>query len=332
MHGFQPRSSLLRDRQGLSTLEYSVLFIMLCVGALVVWTKLSGSLRCNLEMAQAQFASRLSGEPVDPLQLACGSNPSVPSGATWPGTGSGSAPSASAATDTTRVEGPVARAPGASTSTSAANAKWVKDILKVMCPQDKAFLQQLHSRGVQITAYDQIYFEDPYYDGTKWTTRRFDAGGTTKGNKINMIRTGDPAEDASIIYHEGVHTGQVSGGAWRDREYEAYIKEDAWRLARGLPASHKKFRKKDASGKEVTDPAAIRAFVDKEYPGVTAKGSGPTPDEIISRTPAGDTRLRRADGSTYTRKPQAGDSYPAASSVTVPKGGIPIDMASLQCP
>lgn len=332
MHGTRPGSSLLRDRQGLSTLEYSVLFIMLCAGTLVVWTKLSGSFRCNLERAQAQFVSRLSGEPVDPLQVACGSSASGPAGLSWPGTGAGSAPQGSAASGTARVEGPTARAPGGSSSTGTATGKWVQDILKVMCPQDKAFLQQLRARGVQITAYDRIYFDDPYYDGTQWTTKRFEAGGTTNGNKINMIRTGDPAEDASIIYHEGVHTGQPSSLAWRDQEYEAYIKEDAWRLSRGMPASHPKFRKKDASGKEVTDAAAIRRFVDKKYPGVSAKGSGPAPDQIVDRKPNGDTELMRADGTTYTRKPQKGDSYAAASSVTVPKGGIPIDMASLQCP
>jgi hypothetical protein len=205
---------------------------------------------------------------------------------------------------------------------------WIRSILAIMCPQDKAFLQDLKARGVTITTYDRIYFEDPYYDGTKWTTKHFEAGGTTSGTDINMLTSSSPEEDAATIFHEGTHTGQPSGMAWRDKEYDAYTKEDGWRISHGLPPHDPSFR--DPSGK--TNQAKIREFVDKEYPGVTAKpSSGGPPEQVVGKTPSGAALVRRADGSTYTRNPKRGDSFSGPEN-TVPPGGRKIDMNQLQCP
>jgi hypothetical protein len=230
---------------------------------------------------------------------------------------------------------PVAE-PRQSTSGAPAPAKkldpWVRDVLKIMCPKDRAFLDDLRARGVKITAYDRIYFDDPYYNGAKWTTKRFEAGGTTSGTDINLIRSSSATQNAATIYHEGVHTAQPDTLPWRDKEYDAYVSEDRWRISHGLPPHDPAFRSKDALGNPVTDEKAIRAFVDKEYPGVTsAASSGAAPDQIIGRTPDGKTIAQRADGTTYTRAPVRGDSY-AGPEVTVPKGGVPVDMAQLKCP
>jgi hypothetical protein len=201
-----------------------------------------------------------------------------------------------------------------------------------MCPKDKAFLADLKNRGVSITAYDRIYFDDPYFDGKRWTTRHFEAGGTTLGKDINMLRGGSGAQNAATIFHEGVHTGQPSGMAWRDREYDAYAKEDQWRISHGLPPHQPNFRTKDAAGNEITNSAAIKAFVDQKYPGVTSKpSSGGASEEVIGRTTGGKTVVRRANGTTYERAPRRGDSFPGPEN-TVPAGGIPIDMNKLQCP
>jgi hypothetical protein len=222
---------------------------------------------------------------------------------------------------------------GAAASPASAAAKFTKDVLKVMCPKDKAFLQDLKNRGVTITVFDRIYFDDPYFDGTKWTTLPFEAGGMTDGTDISMIRGRSAQENAAIVYHEGVHTGQPSSMAWRDKEYDAYAKEDQWSISHGLPPHDPSFRTTDKSGKQVTNDAAIRQYVDKSYPGVTAKSpTGGPPEQILGVSASGNTILMRSDGTKYERPPQKGDSYPAAAPTTVPPGGIAIDISKLQCP
>jgi len=197
-----------------------------------------------------------------------------------------------------------------------------------MCPQDKAFLQDLKARGVTITAFDRIYFEDPYYDGKAWTTKTFEAGGTTNGNEINIIQSPSGANNASTLFHEGTHTAQPNNVPWREQEYDAYVKEDQWRISHGLPPHHPDFR--TPAGK--TNDKAIRAFVDKEYPGVTVKSAGKPPESIKGKDETtGNTIVRRADGTTYTRKPKKGDSFPGDSKEE-PPGGRKIDMNQLQCP
>jgi hypothetical protein len=209
---------------------------------------------------------------------------------------------------------------------------WVGDMLKIMCPKDRAFLDTLRARGVTITAYRRIYFEDPYYDGATWTTKHFEAGGTTAGTDINMILSSTPENNAATIYHEGIHTGQPARMKWRDKEYQAYVEEDRWRIGHGLPPHEPSFRGKDISGKPVTDEAAIRRFVDKKYPGVTATpSSGAAPEQVIGRTKSGKTIVQRSDGSTYTRRPKKGDSY-AGPEITEPPGGMPVNMSELACP
>jgi hypothetical protein len=200
-----------------------------------------------------------------------------------------------------------------------------------MCPKDKAFLDELRARNVTVTAYDRIYFEDPYYDGSKWTTRHFEAGGTTSGTQINMIKNSDPVENAATIYHEGVHTGQPASLPWRDKEYQAYVAEDKWRISHGFPSHDPSFRTTDASGRPVTDEAAVRDFVNREYPGVTSTpSSGSAPEQVIGRTSSGDTIVQRGDGSTYTRPPKMGDSY-AGPEVTEPPGGRKVETCQLKC-
>lgn len=216
--------------------------------------------------------------------------------------------------------------------------KWLADMLKVMCPKDAAHLEAMRKKGVTLTAYDRIYFDDPYYDGKKWTTKRFEAGGTTSGKDINLVLTKDPNANAATLYHEGVHTLQPPGMAWRDQEYEAYTKGEQWAIDHGMSESHKGFRTVDASGKPVPDVAAIKKFVDTKYPGVTAapspapKGAPPPPpDQVIGRTPSGNTILQRPDGTTYNRPPQIGDSY-AGPEVTEPPGGRKALTCQLKCP
>lgn len=346
--GRRPKHGLVRDQRGLSTLEYASLFAILCCGMLLVWGKLGSDFACQLRVAQAEFAAKLSGAP-SPLPVDCSSQSAAASGAglparpgAWPAYPGALPPSAAGSNlpgsqpgSPSRVEDPAARAPSKPGQTPAKPpiGQWTQDILKVMCPADKAFLQQLKASGVKIKVYDDIYFDDPYFDGHKWTTKRFPAGGTTQGKSVELKRTGNPATDASTIYHEGVHTQQPRGMQPRDAEYEAYTREDAWRLARNLPPRIPGFRTTNAAGQVVTDPAAVRKFVDTKYPGVTvASPTGGAPDRIIGRKPNGDTVLERANGTQYSRPARAGDTYESNTSVTKPPNGYALDMAKLQCP
>jgi hypothetical protein len=198
-------------------------------------------------------------------------------------------------------------------------------------PAEQAFLDDLIARGVTVTAFDRIYFEDPYYDGTKWTTKHFEAGGTTGRTDVNIIRGSNAADNASTIFHEGVHTGQPGSMAWRDKEYDAYAKEDKWRMDHGLPPHDPSFRTTDVTGKVVTDVAALKAFVDKEYPGVSVVGPGGAVEQVVGKDAAGDSIVKRADGSRYTRPPKAGDSFPGPE-ITEPPGGLPVDLKKLKGP
>lgn len=208
---------------------------------------------------------------------------------------------------------------------------WLAAVLAIMCPADRDFLTALRNRGVTVTAFDRIYFDDPYYDGANWITRRFEAGGSTLGTHINMIRDPVAATNAATIYHEGVHTGQPAAMAWRDKEYEAYTLEEAWRETHGVPSHQADFRNVDALGHASPNVAAIRAFVDTNYPGVAVAGAGGAPEQVIDRTAGGNTILQRADGTTYNRPPVLGDAYPGPE-VTQPPGGAPVLTCQLNCP
>jgi len=229
--------------------------------------------------------------------------------------------------------GPLAATPASGTTTLCSlSDPRLCDMLAFMCPQDRAFLDDLRARGVTVTTFDRLYFEDPYYDGTQWTTRHFEAGGTTSGTDINMLMGTDAGENAATLYHEGIHTGQPSTMRWRDKEYQAYIAEDQWRISHGLPPSDPSFRTHDSTGRPVTDTAAIGRFVDREYPGVTSTAaSGGPPEQVIGRTSSGDTIVQRNDGTIYTRPPRAGDSY-AGPQISEPPGGRPIPTDQLRCP
>lgn len=221
--------------------------------------------------------------------------------------------------------------------------KWLADALAVMCPKDKAFLDDLRARGVTITAFDRIFWDDPFYDGTKWTTKRFEGGGSTTGTHMNIVikdtdskgvQTDIPPDDvAATIYHEGIHTGQPSSMSWSEKEYEAYTKGEQWAIDHGKPESRPGFRTKDASGKPIPNKKAIRDFVDKEYPIATDKPSKPgtPPDRVIGKTSKGDTIMQRADGSTYNRPPKKGDTF-AGPQVEEPPGGRPAETCQLKCP
>jgi hypothetical protein len=209
---------------------------------------------------------------------------------------------------------------------------WFKNILDKLCPDDKALLDNLRKKGVQVSGYDRITMDAPYYDGTQWTTRRMNAAGMHYGNNIDLITTRPPAEMASTLYHEGIHAGQPDTMTLNEKEYEAFTKTEAWRIQKGLPP--KMQRTTDSDGNTVPDTAAIRKYVDEKYPNkYVPSATGGAPDQVVGRDPAtGQTILERADGTQYQRAPEKGDTYQVEPTWEPPQPGRKVQNCQLKCP
>jgi len=200
-----------------------------------------------------------------------------------------------------------------------------------MCPKDAASLRNLKNANVIITVYSQIDFADEVFDGKNWVPAPFAAGGSAyekpRGQKrIDAVLTSSAEDNAATLYHEAVHTQQPSSMKHPQTEIDAYTQEEQWRIDRGLSSGG--HRKKDASGKDVVDPAAIQRTVGT-YPGMVAAPGGGK-ERIIAKQPNGKVLIERPDGTTYERRPKRNESAPGPQ-VSQPPGGSRVDMNSLQC-
>jgi hypothetical protein len=182
----------------------------------------------------------------------------------------------------------------------------VAEVLKILCPKDKNVVDDLAHTDVEIA--DEIYYDDPYYDGTQWITRRFDGAGSWDSgtSKLRVLTSGSAQSAAYTIYHELIHKNQSPGMSWQEKEIDAYYQTEQWAIMRGLPGDPD-FRNSGDSGTRLPDRAAIADFVKREYP-LPTNSMGPIP---VGHTNSGDTIL--SDGTT--RAPQIGDSYAGAEQV-----------------
>ena len=148
-----------------------------------------------------------------------------------------------------------------------APAAWdVACVLKIMCPKDKAIVDQLAK--TKIVVVDDNFYDDPFFNGKKWTTKRFPAGGGWNGTEL-VVRSDTTCEGAAdTLFHELWHKNQPPGMGWPEpSEDDAYFNTEQWLIDRGLPGEPA-FRKKDpVTGKTVPDKKAIRDFVQSTYPG-----------------------------------------------------------------
>jgi hypothetical protein len=65
---------------------------------------------------------------------------------------------------------------------------------------------------------------------------------------------------------------------------------------------------------------------------VTSKPThGAAPEQVVGSDLSEQTIIKRADKTTYKRKPKKGDSF-SGSSTTVPPEGLDIDVNKVQCP
>ena len=234
-------------------------------------------------------------------------------------------------------------APGRRLAAEGAQERWeIKDVLAKLCPDDKAVVDKLATQDV--TLADALYFEDPYYDGAQWTTKRFDAGGILDGEGgITLVTDVSPETAATTLYHEMWHAGQPKDMSWMDAEIDAYTRTEAWTIAKGFAGQDgDALRVLDAAGKAVPSKDAIVAKVKEAYPiaieppkvataavgalpGAAATTGPLAPVTVVGRNAKGLTLL--SDGTA--RAPVKGDTY-AGPEIKVGERKVPRDV--WKCP
>ena len=93
--------------------------------------------------------------------------------------------------------------------------KWTVDcVRKIMCKSNPSVVAQLGKTTV--TTADSIHDDDPYFDGSKWVTKRFGAGGSADpSSKKIMVLSGTSCETAATtFYHDIWHQNQPTGMGW----------------------------------------------------------------------------------------------------------------------
>jgi hypothetical protein len=215
-------------------------------------------------------------------------------------------------------------------------ARWdVAGVRKILCKKDQAIVKQLAKSKVETA--DEVWFDDPYFDGKTWTTKRFDAGGSADpGTKSIMVLGDQSSEDAAItFYHEVWHQNQPAGMGWPEpAEDDAYYNTELWTIERGLPSQGKGLRMKDpVTGKIVPNKKAIRKMVQKQYPSPPPPVAGvKQPIPIGQRNTAAGPETEVQDpvtGATSWRPSKKGDTYAGPQKL---KGYNKIDPADWSCP
>jgi hypothetical protein len=192
---------------------------------------------------------------------------------------------------------------------------WTVDaVRKILCKSDPQVVADL-SR-TKVTTADSIHYDDPYFDGKSWTTKRFEAGGSANpATKEIMVLSGTSAETAATtFYHEVWHQNQPKGMGWPEpAEDDAYLHTEQWTIDQGLPGQQgDDLRMTDpATGKQVPDPAAIRKLVQNDYPSPPAAVAGVAQPVPVSSDPVKNlTQVRDPNTGALSWRPSVkGDTY-----------------------
>ena len=114
---------------------------------------------------------------------------------------------------------------------------------------------------------------------------------------------------AETLYHEVLHAEQpTTHSTTREKEGYAYRIGEEFSIAMGL-GGRPDLRSTDTQGREFADPAKVDASLapsgSASYPGVPTGGGT---DQIIGKAATnGHVRVRRSDGSIYTRAANVGE-------------------------
>lgn len=148
-------------------------------------------------------------------------------------------------------------------------------VLKILCKKDKAVVDAARTTQ-KLYKIKRVFFEDPLFDGKKWTTKHFEAAGTAGSGQILFVSDTTCESAATTLYHEVWHTKQPAGMGWPHlEEDDAYYNTELWTIANGYPSQgDPPLRTKDAKGNVVPDKAAIKSTVDAAYPVQTTAPPG----------------------------------------------------------
>src|SRR5262245_44706574 len=191
----------------------------------------------------------------------------------------------------------------------------VKCILDIFCKgdsQDREVVKKMPKLTIHRREKKQVHYKK--FKGGTWVDDGFTSGGSALGTKVWVNQDTNCCDAAATFFHEVTHTDQPDTMAGSQREYDAYIKTEQWRIKKGLPPHNPTFRKKVKDPKdpsktiEVPDADAIKAKVDKTYAynPPTPIGGGTPPPSVLGLTPDG-TEVELSDGTT--RPPQEGDAF-----------------------
>lgn len=191
----------------------------------------------------------------------------------------------------------------------------VKCILNIFCngdSEDREVVKKLPKLTVHKRQAKQVHYKK--YIGGKWVDDGFTSAGSANGTTVWVNEDSGCHETASTLYHEVTHTDQPMSMPSSQKEYDAYIKEEQWRIKKGYPPGGPNFRKKIKDTKnpskmiEVPNKESIKADVDETYAynPPTPVGGGIPPPSVLGLTPDG-KNVRLSNGAT--RPPKEGDAY-----------------------
>jgi hypothetical protein len=323
---------LIGDDRGLSTIEYVIVLVLITAIAVGVWKVFGESVQCALVRATPMFEGDVpagagrclaidEGPATGAMKQSRRALDSSGGSSSSFGCNSSPSPSPSPTPAPTPTPAPAPKPPQTTAE------KFVAGVHALMCPKDANVLLDLKNAGTSITVYDDLYFEDQMYDGSKWVVNKWPAGGSEDQNAISVVMTSSADDNAGALYHEAVHARQPANMQPPDNEVDAYTKEAQWRIDRGLSGGNVTT---DAAGNKVVDHAAINGTVNT-YPGVIPNPKGGKPDMIVGLLPNGKLQIRRPNGKTYPRAPHKGDTLPG-NAVSKPPNGYKVDLKTLPCP
>jgi hypothetical protein len=177
--------------------------------------------------------------------------------------------------------------------------------------------------GANVEVADSIYFDDPIFKGGKWTTERFDAGGTADpdSHQITIVGPMSCEDAATTIYHEAWHyKKQAKVKGWPHyQEDDAYYNTELMTIRRGWGTQAKhlpngkpiNLRTKDSSGPITPNEQTIYDFVEAAYPAPPPPIAGkPQPKPIGHNPNTNETYVKDpATGKKWWRPSQEGDRY-----------------------
>lgn len=182
----------------------------------------------------------------------------------------------------------------------------------ILCPWSPHTIDVLRTR-ITLKSFDSISWADEMWDGSSWVPAPFPGGGYNTGTEIGVLNS-SCEEMSETLYHEVLHAEQPrTHRTTKEKESYAYRIGEEFSIAMGL-GGRPSLRSTDVQGREFADPTKVEAYVAAKYPSVPAGGGG---DEIIGKaTTHGHVRVRRPNGTVYTRPAVIGEKVPGPMTTT----------------